>query len=389
MDSIAAFKEGSCPWPDTARHTRCIIDAVPNPCLIVDQNCRVQVTNQVFFDMFGQAVDRMISCPFDELGVWKPTGLHELLRAAGNSVSVAFDLEMIVDLPPQFAGYIIATARRIEAGAAENEYAMITLRHHEVEALQRAAHEMARVHSREHRIATQLQQALCPPIPAVVPGLSLKEYYRACMGEANVGGDFLDVYELRENVYAIVLGDVSGKGLAAATQVSAVRNMLRYALFRGRTLHGSVEQLNAMLTEQGLLTGFASIFVALYNVRQRTLTYVSCGHEPGLLRRAEDGSILEMPAQGTPLGVNETARYQEEVIPLAPGDSFLLFTDGLSEAGQNRRQMLGTEGMIDIFCTAPQTYNVALLVDHVVAKAEAYAESEFRDDVCLLAGIVT
>ena len=386
MDPKSVFDEGVV--PGAPRHTQCIIDALPNPCLIVDRDACVRSANRVFRDMFGWPHDKVDRRMFDTLGLWRPTDLHGLLLSVGDDDAVMFDLQVIVDIPSQFTGYTTAYARRIPPGCDENEYAMVTIRRPGAEALQRAADEMSRVHAREHRIATQLQEALRPPIPQAVPGLALKEYYRACLSEANVGGDFLDVYALRENVYALAVGDVSGKGLAAATQVSAVRNMLRYALYRGRTLHGAVDQLNAMLTEQRLLTGFVSIFVALYNAQKRTLTYVSCGHEPGLLRRANDGSIVQMPAHGPPLGILENARYQEEVVVLKPGDSLILFTDGLSEAGLDRRMMLGTDGMTDILRTAPLSHNVDLLVAHIVARAESFAGAAFRDDVCLLAGIV-
>ena len=255
--------------------------------------------------------------------------------------------------------------------------------------LRRAEREVQLAHEREHRIAEQLQAALTPAIPESIPGLSLKEYYRAGLGEANVGGDFCDVYSVRSGVYALVVGDVAGKGLAAATQVSALRNMVRYALFRSRTLSGAIEQLNIMLTTQELLQGFASMFVGLYNTERRTLTYVSCGHEPVLLHRAKDGSLIELGACGPPLCVSEIATYQQEVVSLHPGDRLLIYTDGLSEAGTGPSLLLGSQGIGSVLQSLPGTVTPAEIVERMVTHAEAHNGSAFRDDVCLLAGVVT
>lgn len=80
-----------------------------------------------------------------------------------------------------------------------------------------------------------------------------------------MGGDFYDVFPVDKGCTAIVVGDLSGKELVAATQVATVRNMLRYAPYRARTLAGALEGLNALLAGQGLLTGFCTLFVGAYD----------------------------------------------------------------------------------------------------------------------------
>ncbi len=97
----------------------------------------------------------------------------------------------------------------------------------------RAALDLAQVRRREQAIAATLQDALRPRLPERVPGLDLADFYRPALDEAYVGGDFFDVFPLDKSLIALVVGDVSGKGLAAASQVATVRNMLRYALYRG------------------------------------------------------------------------------------------------------------------------------------------------------------
>ena len=143
---------------------------------------------------------------------------------------------------------------------------------------------------------------------------------------------------------ALVVGDVSGKGLAAAAQVGTVRNMLRYALYRSRTVVGAIQSLNSLLAEQRLLAGFATLFVAVYDSGVRTLTYVNCGQEPALVRRAA-GPVELLAPTGPVLGMFEAATFEEKTVTLGAGDVLAMFTDGLTEAGKTRAEMLGIEGV--------------------------------------------
>ena len=225
-----------------------------------------------------------------------------------------------------------------------------------------------------------------PPLPTSIPGLDLASFYRAALNEASVGGDFSDVFALEKGCHALIVGDLSGKGLAAAAQVATLRNMLRYALYTGRTIAEAITRLNYVLTVNELLTGFATLVVAAFDLPMRTLTYVSCGQEPALLRRSAGGDVDELPPTGPVLGMNESAVYQEQVITLAPGDTFALYTDGLTEAGPNRRELLGVSGLAALLQHANGTAHQVM--GRVVSGAEAFAGGVFHDDVCLLVGCV-
>ncbi len=138
----------------------------------------------------------------------------------------------------------------------------------------------------EHTIATQLQEALQPGLPGAVPGLALTAHYEAALAEAGVGGDFYDVFALDKGRTALVVGDLSGKGLAAAAQVATVRNMLRAFLYSKPTVAEAATDLNRVLAENNLLSGFATLFVGAYDAGARTLAYANCGQEPALVPRA-------------------------------------------------------------------------------------------------------
>jgi PAS domain S-box-containing protein len=246
--------------------------------------------------------------------------------------------------------------------------------------------ELARISARERHIADALQGAVQPVLRHGIPGLDMASFYKAALSEANVGGDFSDAFPLEKGCHALVVGDLSGKGLAAASQVAAVRNMLRYALYTGRTIAEAITRLNNILIANELLEGFATLVVAAFDLPQKTLTYVSCGQEPALLRRNAGGDVDELPPTGAVLGMSESAVYQEKVIPLAAGDAFALYTDGLTEAGPDRRHLLGVSGLASIFQQSQGTAQD--VVDQVIGGVEAYSNGVFRDDVCLLVGIM-
>ncbi len=251
----------------------------------------------------------------------------------------------------------------------------------------RTAVETARVRQRERGVTTALQDALRPPSPERVAGLNLASFYKPALAEASIGGDFFDVFPLAEGCTALVVGDVSGKGLAAAVQVATVRNMLRYALYQNQSVAEAVSGLNRAITEHDLMRGFATLFVGRYDAVAQTLTYVSCGHEPGLLRRAASGAVDELMPTGTILGADADARYEEVVAEMQAGDALAVYTDGMTDAGPSFQDFLGVSGLSRLLGMAEATTDAEILRRHLVAGVEGYAAGRLRDDACLLVAI--
>jgi PAS domain S-box-containing protein len=252
----------------------------------------------------------------------------------------------------------------------------------------RAAVEAARLRDREHRIAERLQEAL-HPTASPVPCLDLEVYYQPALDEANIGGDFFDVFPVDENRYALVVADLSGKGLDAATQVATIRNMLRTLLYTQRTIAEAVKDLNALLVRYRLLKGFATLFVGIYDETARTLVYVSCGQEPGLVCRAAAGKMWELPPTGPVLGAFAGATYTETRVELIPGDVLALFTDGLTEARLSRKVLMGLDGVSAILREqASRCTTAAELVGGLMEGIRTRSRGGIRDDVCLLGAIV-
>ena len=260
----------------------------------------------------------------------------------------------------------------------------------------RTSVEMARVAQREHAIATQLQEALQPDLPGTVPGLALARYYRPALADSEgVGGDFFDVYALKENSTALVVGDLSGKGLAAAAQVSTVRNMLRAFLYSQPTLADAMTELNRVLAEHSLLSGFTTLFAGCYESASGNLSYVNCGQEPALIWRASTNTVEQLGPTGAIMGAIEGARFTQQGVALLPGDALAIFTDGLTEVGASRINMLGVEGveaLLESAATRTQDASAAGLAEtltmNLIAGVDNYAQSGARDDMCLLMAVV-
>ncbi len=259
----------------------------------------------------------------------------------------------------------------------------------------RTAVAAARVQQRERIIASSLQDALQPQAVENIPGLAIKTHYEAALDEARVGGDFYDVFAVEKGCTVLVVGDLSGKGLAAAAQVATVRNMLRYALWSNRTLSSALNELNHILSENHLLTGFATLFVGLYDQNDQTLTYICCGQEPALLWQSAAKEILELEVTGTIIGGFEASDFRQCVVSLSPGDVLAIFTDGLTEAGPNRRDLLGLEGVTEFFRQAVEVTEEAAhpseraqqIKKHLIQAVDGFARGGSRDDICVLVGV--
>jgi len=253
-----------------------------------------------------------------------------------------------------------------------------------VAAQARVALEAARNLIRQQKIATTLQDALQPPLPTKWPGLTIDTYYRAALEESSVGGDFIDSFATGQYQTALVVGDLSGKGLQAAAQLASVRNMLRALVAVVQPLSAAFEALNTTLVNQEALRGFVTLFTAIYDARTSTLTYASGGHEPILLYRQSNRAIEELHPTGTVLGLELGLQYEQREVTLAEGDILVLYTDGISEAGFDRRSMLGTAGLARIVRSRAGGATVSDLVQRIIVDVDAFSFSPLRDDACLL-----
>src|SRR4051794_3542379 len=206
--------------------------------------------------------------------------------------------------------------------------------------------ENARLYTERTRIAHTLQAELLPTRLPQIPGASVAVRYRAA-GELNeVGGDFYDVFERRDGTWALVIGDVSGKGAEAAAVTALARHTVRTASLEPATAAGLLVTLNDALMTQRAGTEFCTVCIATLEPPDRggaTLRLALGGHPPALVLRAS-GEVEAHGAPGTLIGVFADPDLEETTVTLGPGDVVLLYTDGVTEAGPAGAE-IGEDGL--------------------------------------------
>ncbi|MEU0395503.1 SpoIIE family protein phosphatase [Streptomyces sp. NPDC006208] len=230
-----------------------------------------------------------------------------------------------------------------------------------------------------HRLVLQLQQAIVPEIPSLqkLPGLGAAARYRPAAHEYRVGGDWYDVLPLPGGKVLVAVGDIAGHGIDAATGMVALRNALRGLAFTGHSSARLMGWLNEVtLNAPGYLT--ATAVCALYEPEDRTLRWASAGHLPPLLLRGGRARLLEPPPDVL-LGAQPGHAYRETVTRLVPGDTLLLYTDGLIE----RRHGGLDEGLDALRRTAEQLGHCD--VDEQVDRLLSAATGDTDDDTSLIA----
>jgi PAS domain S-box-containing protein len=243
----------------------------------------------------------------------------------------------------------------------------------------------ARLLRERSHIAETLQRSLkAGPLPDI-PGVELAARYRAAGDENEVGGDFYDAFLAEDGVWAVAVGDVTGKGAEAAALTSLTRHTLRAGALSGSSPRESVELLNTALWSQSHAQGrFATVVYARLcpDADGVTLTLASGGHPPPLVLRAS-GEVEEVQVAGTLVGALRDGRFGEVIVRLAPGDLLLLYTDGVTEL-RRRDVLFGEQALREVLGR-----QAGASADEVVAAVERSAvelqAGEPRDDIAVVA----
>jgi PAS domain S-box-containing protein len=243
--------------------------------------------------------------------------------------------------------------------------------------------ESARLYTERARIADILQAALLPESLPEIPGLALEAVYHAA-GELNdVGGDFYDVFAYGEGRWMLVIGDVCGKGPRAAGVTALARHTLRTAAMLGQSPPGMLAGLHDALRRQPFGADLCTVcLVSVEPSSERALlNVVLAGHPPPLIIDAS-GEPKQVGRPGTLLGVLDPLDLSETEAELFPGETLLLYTDGVVEAGASGQQ-LGERGLFELVRERPQLALGGLL-EHVVQTASRRADNRLRDDIALI-----
>jgi PAS domain S-box-containing protein len=244
--------------------------------------------------------------------------------------------------------------------------------------------ENARLYTERTRIAHTLQRALLPESLPEIPGVELQALYSPA-GELNeVGGDFYDVFQYDADRWILLIGDVCGKGPRAAGVTALARHTLRAGAISGQSLSGMLGTLHQALRRQPPGADLCTVCLILMTRAEDglRLTVALAGHHPPLIVD-RDGQARPVGRPGTLLGVLDPIEIAESEATLQAGQTLLLYTDGVSEAGRSAGP-LGEEGVIELCRRSPEL-GLAELLEQVERAALERAAGKLRDDIALLA----
>ena len=254
---------------------------------------------------------------------------------------------------------------------------------HAVEAQRRAIAERLEAERRaaqELDIAKQVQARL---FPQTLPPLKTLEYAGICRQARQVGGDYYDFLDLGGERLGFVIGDISGKGIAAALLMANLQANLRsqcaIAVDQPQRLLCSVNQLFCDNTTDG---AFATLFFAEYNDATRGLRYANCGHLPALVLHRDD-SLARLEATATIVGAFKNWDCAISETRIAPGDILALYTDGITESFNDADEQFGEERLAAALCRHRALSSNDLLAA-IVDEVHRFSPREQHDDITLI-----
>ncbi|PJN21570.1 SpoIIE family protein phosphatase [Kitasatospora sp. CB02891] len=242
----------------------------------------------------------------------------------------------------------------------------------------------SRLYSERTATSQAFQRALLPPELPKIPGVEVEVFYQAA-GEGNeVGGDFYDLFPIREGTYGFAIGDVCGTGPEAASVTGLARNSLRLLAREGLSAPQVLTRLNAAILDEGSRARFLTLLYGELTPREDGSTALSlvCAGHPLPLRLRTDGQVDQAASPQPLLGVMDELDLTAEELVLAPGEVLLCVTDGVTERREGRR-MLGDDGLIEVLtgCAGLTAGAVAARVHRAV---ERFAPEPPSDDMAIL-----
>src|ERR1700720_4760508 len=172
------------------------------------------------------------------------------------------------------------------------------------------------------------------------------DYSGHCRQVQALGGDCYEFMPLANKRLALVVGDASGKGVAAALMMASVQSALRTAaLFTGENLATLLKIVNLQAYASSLPDRYATVFYGVLDRSTRTLRFVNAGHTPPIVLR-RNGSIDTLETGGAPIGMFPDSSYEEGAVQLDPGDVVITYTDGVIEAANQSGEEWGVQGLL-------------------------------------------
>ena len=247
-------------------------------------------------------------------------------------------------------------------------------------ALVSLALENVQLYSTQRLIANTLQTALLTP-PRKVPGVDFGYLYRSATETASVGGDLYDLFELSDRCVGVLIGDVSGKGVEAATLAGLIKNTIRALSYGSDSPAAVMAKTNEVVYRSTSASVFVTLLLCFLDTESGRLVYCSAGHVPGMVKRAGGG--VEVMHVGSPLaGAFSDLEYTDGETSIGKGDVLVLCTDGVTEARRGK-ELLGEDRLVGIVKGLGRL-PAAEMAQVVFTEVLDFAEGRLSDDVAII-----
>ncbi|MBQ9057879.1 MAG: SpoIIE family protein phosphatase [Atopobiaceae bacterium] len=234
---------------------------------------------------------------------------------------------------------------------------------------------------------SHISQALQTGMKSVlqdVEGIEARGLYSSATAAALVGGDFYDLVRLPDHKACVIIGDVSGKGVEAASVSAAVRAALEAYSWEGLTPARMVRSLNDFLLGFARLETFATLFVGICDLKASKLIYCSAGHPPALLFQSQTGEIEMLGVQSGAVGAFKEMTYIDGQVDLHESDMLVLYTDGVIEARNEQGGFFGEAALRETVLAETQSGFDGLL-ERILDTIDIFTGRKLEDDVAMVA----
>ncbi len=268
--------------------------------------------------------------------------------------------------------------KRIEIVKGITQQAAIAIQN---ERLQQEAVNSERM-ARELQLAREIQTAFLPDHVPNLPGWDLAVRWQPAR---QVAGDFYDILQLEDNQVGLVIADVADKGMPAALFMTLIRTLVRAAAKEEPSPAAVLRQVNDLLLPDSKHSLFVTVFYGLICLDSGRLTYANAGHNPPVIKRANQAGLQELGRTSMALGIFNNIEIDECDFILDPGDWMLLYTDGVTEAFSPGGEMYGTAKLNDLLMSH-QFSTAKHLLDQIEGSVEQFISgADLSDDVTLAA----
>ena len=295
---------------------------------------------------------------FGEMGLFEASPRFATIRTVKQTRLLEFSERELQAVLHEQPGLLYQAIRVLIGRLRESDLHMISDLQRKNEELARAYKELQEAQAeliekerieRELELAREIQQSI---LPRSFPKVAGVEFAARSQPALQVGGDFYDVIPLGRGRLGLVIADVSDKGMPAALYMALARSLIHVEAKRALSPRQVLRNANRLLLEISHADMFVTVFYAVFDQAQGSLSYARAGHDRPLILGAGLGECHSLEAQGMALGIFNNVELQEAEVRLHPGETLVLYTDGITDANSPGGEFFGTDRLQDTVCSA-------------------------------------